>query len=190
MCLASHFDIIENWKLIFGHREIYYAKKILNTFVCMDIRILVEKWNVYEGQIFPRPLLQICRSEDLTINKKSVTPLVFTFKLSIFFRILRSWKALFNIVSFHPTWFVLKSFRWLEVSNRERNWNKVKNNIYVSSKLQLCQLEIPIFLNNLMCQSPLLITVSFVFLEFNRVASRNEGKTIILVWSSFRIPIY
>jgi len=27
MCLASHFDIIETWKVNVGHRDIYYAKK-------------------------------------------------------------------------------------------------------------------------------------------------------------------
>jgi len=43
MCLASHFDIIDNTKLIAGHRDIYYAKKILNSFVCVEVRILVEK---------------------------------------------------------------------------------------------------------------------------------------------------
>jgi len=43
MCLASNFDVIENSKLIVGHRDIYYAKKILNSFVCVAVRILVEK---------------------------------------------------------------------------------------------------------------------------------------------------
>jgi len=43
MCLASHFDIIENSKLIVGHRDIYYAKKILNFFVCVEVRILVAR---------------------------------------------------------------------------------------------------------------------------------------------------
>jgi len=56
MCLASHFDIIENWKLNVGHPDIYIAKKILNTFVCVEVRIRVDNWNEYEGHIFPRPL--------------------------------------------------------------------------------------------------------------------------------------
>jgi len=43
MCLASHFDIIESRKLIVLHREIYKAKKKLNTFVCVEVTILVEK---------------------------------------------------------------------------------------------------------------------------------------------------
>jgi len=65
--LASHFDIIESWKLIVGHRDKDYAKKILNAFVCVEVRILVEKWNVYEGHIFPRPLLQTCRLETTSL---------------------------------------------------------------------------------------------------------------------------
>jgi len=61
MCLASHFDIIENRKLIVRHRVKYYAKKILNSFECEEFRILLERWYVYEGHIFRRPLLQTCR---------------------------------------------------------------------------------------------------------------------------------
>ena len=34
------------------------CKKIINTFVCVEVRILVEKWNIYEAHIFQRPLLQ------------------------------------------------------------------------------------------------------------------------------------
>ena len=66
--------------------------------------------------------------------------------------------------------------------------NKVKNNIYVRSKLQLCQLEIPIFINKLMCKRSLMNWISFVYCEFNRVVGWNEGKAIILVRSSFQIP--
>ena len=41
------------------------------------------------------------------------------------------------------------------------------------------QINVTVFIKN---------TVSFVFCEFNRVASWNEGKTIILVQSSIEIP--
>ena len=105
-----------------------------------------------------------------------------------FFAFWGAEKHVFHIVPFRPTRYILKSFRCLELSNRVRNWKKFKNNIYVRSKLQLCQLEIPIFINKLMCQSSLINSVSFVFCEFNRIASWNEGKTIILVRSSFQIP--
>jgi len=66
-CLASHFDIIESWKLNVGHRDIYYAKKILNSFVCVEVRIIVEKLNVYEGHIFPSPFLKTCRLETTSL---------------------------------------------------------------------------------------------------------------------------
>ena len=56
------------------------------------------------------------------------------------------------------------------------------------SKLQLCQLEIPIFVYKLMCLRSLIKSVSFVFCEFNRIARWNEGKTIIFVRSSFKFP--
>ena len=49
ICLESHFDIIESWKLIVGHRDIYYAKNILNSFDWVEVRILVEKWNINEA---------------------------------------------------------------------------------------------------------------------------------------------
>jgi len=67
MCLVSHFDIIGSWKLNVGHRVIYYAKKILNSFVCLEVRILVEKWNMYEDHIFTRPLLQTFRLETTSL---------------------------------------------------------------------------------------------------------------------------
>ena len=96
----------------------------------------------------------------------------------------------FHIVPFCPTRYVLTSVRCLEFSSRVRNWNKVKNIIYVKSKLLLSQMDLPIFINQLMCQSSLIKTVSFVFCEFYRVSRWNETKTIILVQSSFQIPKY
>jgi hypothetical protein len=61
------------------------CEKILNAFVCVEIRIIVEKWNVYEIHIFPRPLLQIWRLEKtsfclntrLFLNKKFSNSLYF-----------------------------------------------------------------------------------------------------------------
>jgi len=41
--LTSNFDFNESSKLIVEHRDILYAKKILNSFVCVKVRILVEK---------------------------------------------------------------------------------------------------------------------------------------------------
>jgi len=128
--------------------------------------------------------------EDLIVNKMSVTHLDFMFQLIFFFAFWGAKKHFFHIVPFRSKRYVLKSFRCLAVSNRVRNWNRVKNNIYVRSKLPLCQLEIPIIINKLMCQCSLKNSDSFVFCEFNRVASWNVGKSIILVRSSFRIPKY
>jgi len=167
--------------MIVVHGDLYYREKILIPFACVDVRILVEKWNVY-GHIFPGPLLQTSRIKIL------LRTWYLCFRWFSFFGFWVGEEHVFQIVPFRPTRCVLKSFRCLEVSNRVRNWNKVKNNIYVWSKLQLCQLEIPIFINKLMCQSSLINPVSFVFCEFNRAANWNEGKTIILVRSSFQIP--
>ena len=80
------------------------------------------------------------------VNKKSVTHLVFMFQLIFFFRILRSWKHVFPITPFRPTSYVLMRLMWLEVSNRSRNSNELKKFIFVGSKPQLWQLEIPIFI--------------------------------------------
>ena len=112
----------------------------------------------------------------------------FMLHLIFFFCISISWKELFYIVPFRPARYVLKILRCLEFNNRVRKWNNVQNNIYVRWKIQLCQLEIPIYINKLMWPCSLINTVSFVSYEFNRVASWNEGKTIILLRPSFQIP--
>ena len=46
--------------------------------------------------------------------------------------------------------------KWLEVSNHVRNWNNVENFIFVESKIELCQLEMPTFIYKWMCQSSLI----------------------------------
>ena len=43
------------------------SEKILNPFVFVDVRILVEKWNIYKAHIFPRPLPQTCRLETTSL---------------------------------------------------------------------------------------------------------------------------
>jgi hypothetical protein len=67
----------------------------------------------------------------------------------------------------------------VEFRNLVRTWNNVKNFIIVRLKLQLCQLEIPIFIYKIMCQSTIINTVAFLFGEFIRVTSWNDGMTII-----------
>jgi len=41
-------------------------EKILITYACVEVRILVEKWNVY-GHIFQRPFLQTCRMDTTSL---------------------------------------------------------------------------------------------------------------------------
>ena len=60
----------------FWHRELkidcwtsrhLLCEEILNSLVWVEVRILVEKLNVYEGQIFPMPLIQTCRLETTSL---------------------------------------------------------------------------------------------------------------------------
>ena len=44
-----------------------YCEKILKSFVCVEVRILVEKCNIYEVHSFSRPLLQTCRLETTSL---------------------------------------------------------------------------------------------------------------------------
>ena len=43
MCFGRYFGTSANRELIVGHRVIYYAKKKLKFFKCVEVRILVEK---------------------------------------------------------------------------------------------------------------------------------------------------
>ena len=104
-----------------------------------------------------------------------------------FFAFWEAEKQLFHITPFCPTSYVLIWLKWLEVSNRVRNWNKMKNFIFVDSKLEIHQLEMLIFIYKLMCQSSL-INLFHLFCEFNRVTSWKEGKNIILERSSSQNP--
>jgi len=47
------------------------GKKILNTFVCVEVRILAENGKVYEEYIFPRSLLQTYRLETTSMSLNS-----------------------------------------------------------------------------------------------------------------------
>ena len=121
-------------------------------------------------------------------QKISVKHLDLCFSWFYFFSFWGDEMHVFHIAPFRATIFVPKPLRWLEVSNRVRNWNNFKIFNYVVWKLILCQLEIPVFIYKLMCHSSLINSVSFVFCEFKGVASKNEGKTIILIRSSIQIP--
>jgi len=93
------------------------------------------------------------------------------FQLIFFIAFSGAEKHVFHIAPIRTTRYVLKNFRYVDVSNRIRKLNEVKTFIFVVSKLQLCQFEIPIFIHKLMCQGSLIKSVSFLFGEFNRVAS-------------------
>jgi len=54
----------ENWMMDI---VTYIIQKILNIFICVEVRILVKKWNMYEAHIFPRPLQQTCRLETISL---------------------------------------------------------------------------------------------------------------------------
>ena len=80
------------------------------------------------------------------------------FRLTFFFRILRSWKHVYHITPFRPTSYVLMRLKWLEFSNRERNWNKVKNFIFVGVETWIMpignanihiQINVSVFINKL-----------------------------------------
>jgi len=75
-------------------------------------------------------------------------------------------KHVLYIAPLRSSSYVLRSFVCLEVSNRVSNWNRTKSLIFVWSILQICQLEIPLFIFKLMCQSSLRISVSYGFCEF------------------------
>ena len=74
---ASHFDIIETWKVNVAYRDIYYAKNF-NFSYEWRLEFFVKKWNMYEAHILPRPLQQTCSLETtplclntrLRVNKK------------------------------------------------------------------------------------------------------------------------
>jgi len=51
----------------------------------VEVRILVEKWNVYEVQIFPRPLLQTCRLETTSLCLNTRLDLTKNFQILIIF---------------------------------------------------------------------------------------------------------
>jgi len=43
------------------------CEKNINFFLCVEFRIVVGKWNIYEAHIFPRSLLKICSLETTSL---------------------------------------------------------------------------------------------------------------------------
>ena len=71
--------------MIVGYLDIYYAKKILNYFRCVEVRIFVQKWIIYEAHILPRSLVQssrfetnsLCLNTPLSVNKNFKILIIF-----------------------------------------------------------------------------------------------------------------
>ena len=116
-----------------------------------------------------------------------VRHLVFMFQL-ILFSHFEDLKSTFSNLSFPPTRYVVKGFRWLEFSNSLRYWNNFKSNIYVKSNIQICQLELPIIIIKLMCQRSLINAFSFVFCEFNLVANEMKSNLSFMFAHHFKFP--
>ena len=64
-----------------------------------------------------------------------------------FFAVWGAENHVFNILPFRSMNYALKSLGCLEVSNRVSNWNKGWKLCYLSSILQICQLDIPVIIN-------------------------------------------
>ena len=98
--------------------------------------------------------------------------LVFMFQLIFIFRILRSWKSRSSHRSISPYEVFTKDFQILGGQKSCKELKLSKNVIYVVSKPQLCQLEIPIFIYKIMCLS----TLINVFIPVLWIYSCNELK--------------
>ena len=61
--LCKSFCHYRDVKREFGHRDIYYAKKYLIFSYVWRLEFFVKKGNMYEANIFPRPLQQTCSLE-------------------------------------------------------------------------------------------------------------------------------
>ena len=83
MCLASHFDIIETWKVNVGHRDIYYPKKILNFFICVEVWILCKKVKDVWSPYFPEAITKTCRLETTPLCLNTLLHVKKKFKIHI-----------------------------------------------------------------------------------------------------------
>jgi len=54
------FGTFASWKEFLEIATFIFRNKISYNFVCVDVCILVQKWIIYEAQIFPRSLVQTC----------------------------------------------------------------------------------------------------------------------------------
>ena len=66
MCLAGHLALTRAEKWMLGIAT-YIMRKNIKFFICVEVRILVKKWNMYEAHIFPRPFKPTCRLETTSL---------------------------------------------------------------------------------------------------------------------------
>ena len=103
-----------------------------------------------------------------------------------FFAFWEAERHIFHINPFCPTGYVLMALKWLEVSNRVRIWNKLKNFIFRGVEIWIMpignanihiQINVSDFINKF---------VLFLFCEFNRLPSRKKKKYffITLIFSN------
>ena len=130
------------------------------------------------------------------------------FQLFFLFSHFEELKSTFSHRSISPTRYVLKSFSYLEVSNRVRNWNKVKKRHFrgVESSIMPIgntnihiKINVSVFIEEL--KSTFFSLTCYVLKRFvclgvsNRVSNWNKGRKIIFVCSilqicKFEIPVF
>ena len=64
------------------------CKKILHFFICVEVRFLFKKCNMYEAHIFPRPLQQTCRLETTPLCSNTRLRVKKNFKIHINFTVI------------------------------------------------------------------------------------------------------
>jgi len=121
------------------------------------------------------------------VYKKSVTHLFLCFSWLSFFAFLEVEKHFIHITPLRATSYVLIRLKWLEVSNRVRNWYKEKNFISWSRNWIMpignanihIKINVSLFINKI---------VTFLFCDFNRVTSWNEAKLLFCYFHHFKFP--
>jgi len=153
----SHFPDFISTNMMFGND--FFVFKI--SFTCKQkiskILYFLLKLKYLFGFLCANPLMTSINFYTRKPNsmKLQLRTCFLCFSWCLFFAFWGSEKHVIHNAPFRSTRYVLKCYRYLEVSNLVSNRNKVKNLIFVGSILQICQLELPIFIYKLMCQSSL-----------------------------------
>jgi len=122
-----------------------YKKNFQILIIFIEIQVTV--WHLFDHAL----MLSIIFHTRRPINKDNVSyVLEFYVSSDVHFGTFRSWKHVLHMTPFRSTCYELTFFGCLNVSNSVWNWNKVENLIFVWSILQICHLEIPVFIYKLM----------------------------------------